>query len=76
MLQIRKPGPNDPDSTLPFALGIVFPPYTLRCPYKGDKIRSCYIRSALLGAHKWAEWVRNSCVLRVPNKKDTIKVAT
>ena len=38
-------------------------------PNRGDKIRSGYITSAFSGAHKWAELLRNPCVLWGPQKR-------
>ena len=35
----------------------------------GDKIRSGYLTPTFLGAHKWAEVLRNPCVLGGPQKR-------
>ena len=39
-------------------------------PIKGDKTKSGYLTSTFSGAHKWAEMLRNPCVLGVPIKGD------
>ena len=36
---------------------------------RGDKIRSGYLTPAFSGAHKWAELLRNPCILKGPQSK-------
>ena len=38
-------------------------------PRIGDKIKSGHITPAFSGAHKWAEYLRNPCVLRGSQKR-------
>ena len=50
-----------------FLRGYIAPAFS-GVPSKGDKIRSGNITPAFLGAHKWAELLRNPCVLAGPKK--------
>ena len=38
-------------------------------PIKGDKIKGGYSTPAFLGAHEWAEVLRNPCVLGGPYER-------
>ena len=42
-------------------------------PESGDKIKSGYLTTALSGAHKWVELLRNPAFSRVPSKGDKSK---
>ena len=44
-------------------------------PNKRDKIRIGYLTAAFSGAHKWAELLRNPCILGVPDKGNKIRIA-
>ena len=44
-------------------------PIILRVPNKGYKTRSGYLTPAFLGAQKWAEMLRNACILGGPQQK-------
>ena len=58
--------------TLHYVHGI---PITLefsRVPRKGDKIKNGHITHALSRARKWADLLRNPCLLGVPRKGDKI----
>ena len=39
-------------------------------PSKGDKIRIGYLILAFFGAHKWAELLRNACILGGPKQRE------
>ena len=41
---------------------------------KGGKIRKGYLTFAFSGAHKWAEWLRNPCILGGLQKGDHIRI--
>ena len=54
------------------AFGTILPAVTpafSEVPNKADKIRSGYITPAFLGAHKWAEFLRNPCILGGPQQR-------
>ena len=36
-------------------------------------MRTSYLTSTFFGAHKWAELLRNPCVLRVPRRGNKIR---
>ena len=38
-------------------------------PKRGDKIKSGYLTPAFSGAHKWAELLRNPCIVRDPQQR-------